>query len=341
MAKTTTQTSLEIPKIVQDILNTLEKERERRIITGRFGLTGRKETLEEIGQDLAITRERVRQIEKQVTGRLPAIRHPHLENVRDHFKNHLEDLGRVAPVAELAGRFNLKDQAGFAQVSFLADLLKDFEVITDSDDFRHSVALKEHHDIKQLHGLAAEMVEAVAKLGRPAKLAEIREAMPTKLDLKHLHGLARSSKRVTNLEDEWGLANNPLVNPKSIRDKIYVVLKKHGTPMHFTAISDAIKGSNFKRKDVTTQAIHNELIKDDRFVLVGRGIYALKEWGYSKGTVADVIAAVLQKEAPLHRDEIVKRVLSKRQVKPTTIILNLQGKPQFKRVAKATYALAE
>jgi hypothetical protein len=43
----------------------------------------------------------------------------------------------------------------------------------------------------------------------------------------------------------------------------------------------------------------------------------------------------------LHRDEIVKRVLKSRKVKETTILLNLQGKPQFKRVAKATYALAE
>lgn len=112
--------------------------------------------------------------------------------------------------------------------------------------------------------------------------------------------------------------------------------------MHFNEIAKSIKDSSFKRKDVTTQAIHNELIKDKRFVLIGRGIYALNEWGYKKGTVADMIADVLKKEAgPLHRDEIVKRVLKSRQVKETTILLNLQGKPQFKRVAKATYALAE
>lgn len=112
--------------------------------------------------------------------------------------------------------------------------------------------------------------------------------------------------------------------------------------MHFSDIAKAIKGSSFKRKDVTTQAIHNELIKDKRFVLIGRGIYALDNWGYSKGTVSDIIADVLQDaKEPLHRDEIVKRVLKSRQVKETTILLNLQSKPQFKRVAKATYVLAE
>ncbi len=112
--------------------------------------------------------------------------------------------------------------------------------------------------------------------------------------------------------------------------------------MHFSEIAKSIKGSSFKRKDVTTQAIHNELIKDKRFVLIGRGIYALDSWGFSKGTVSDIIVDVLRKsDTPLHRDEIVKRVLKSRQVKETTILLNLQSKPQFKRVAKATYSLAE
>jgi DNA-directed RNA polymerase delta subunit len=134
----------------------------------------------------------------------------------------------------------------------------------------------------------------------------------------------------------------PIVNPKNIRDKIYVILKQNGKHMHFNDIAGAIKESDFKRKDVTTQAIHNELIKDKRFVLIGRGIYALKEWGYEKGTVADIISDVLKKAGePLHRDEIVKRVLESRYVKETTILLNLQSKPQFKRVAKATYTLAD
>jgi hypothetical protein len=134
----------------------------------------------------------------------------------------------------------------------------------------------------------------------------------------------------------------PSVNPKNIRDKIYVILSDGGKPLHFSDIAKAIKDSDFKRKDVTTQAIHNELIKDKRFVLIGRGIYALAEWGYKKGTVSDIISDILKKEGgPLHRDEIVKRVLKSRQVRETTILLNLQSKPEFKRVAKATYELRE
>lgn len=341
MPKTAVQPNLDIPKIVQDIVDSIDKDREKQIITGRFGLNGRKQTLEEIGKELGITRERVRQIEKQVVNRLPELRHPHYQKVRESMRAHLEELGRIAPVHELASRFKLDDESGHAQVSFLANILPDFVVIPDNEHFYHSIGLVEHHDAKKLHQLVGELVETVLSIDRPTSLEEIQKRMPSQLELHHLHGLARSAKNVDSLDGGWGHIGNPLVNPKSIRDKIYVILKKQGKPMHFTDISNAIKTSDFKRRDVTTQAIHNELIKDGRFVLVGRGIYALKEWGYTKGTVADVIASILKSDSPLHRDEIIKRVLKQRQVKPTTIVLNLQGKKQFERVAKATYALAK
>ncbi len=339
--ETTTTTQLDVQKVVTDVLNTIEKEREREIISRRFGLSERKETLEEIGNLLGITRERVRQIEKQVVTRLSQIQYPHINEIRELFIEVLESIGRVAPVSDLAEKVGAEGQTGQSQVSFLARLMPDFVVIYDNDDFYHSVAIKSYHDEKRLSQLLAELVETVKTIGKPARISEIQKKMPTQLDAQNVEGLARSAKNLTSLEGKWGLMSWPLVNPKSIRDKIYVILQKNTKPMHFSEIASAIKESNFKRKDVTTQAIHNELIKDDRFVLVGRGIYALAEWGYSQGTVADVIVSILKQESPLHRDEIVARVLDQRQVKATTIILNLQGKKQFKRVAKATYALAD
>jgi predicted Zn-ribbon and HTH transcriptional regulator len=169
------------------------------------------------------------------------------------------------------------------------------------------------------------------------------EKLHDQLSYEHpnnVRALASVSKLLAHLKESWGLVKWPTVNPKNIRDKIYVILADNKKPMHFSEIADSIKESNFKRKNVTVQAIHNELIKDSRFVLIGRGIYALSSWGFDRGTVADIITDVLKEaQEPLHRDEIVKRVLKSRQVKETTILLNLQSKSQFKRVAKATYAL--
>jgi len=214
-------------------------------------------------------------------------------------------------------------------------------VIDDNDHFFHSIGLATKHSEKAIRDHVGKVIEAINKIGQPTNIESIAREVGNP-DTKHVQALASISKNVASLHGRWGLTKWPMVNPKNIRDKIYVVLHDHKKPMHFSEIAQAIAASDFKRKDVTTQAIHNELIKDKRFVLIGRGIYALKEWGYKKGTVADVIAEVLKKESgPLHRDEIVRRVLKSRHVKETTILLNLQGKPQFKRVAKATYALAE
>lgn len=336
-----------VKKITTDILATIEREREREIISRRFGLFDRRETLEQIGELLVITRERVRQLEKAVLQRLKLSakegKLPHINDVQSILKETIQESGDIMRVADLSN-YLTENNTKFdrAQVSFLAELCPNLVVINESDDYYHAVSIKSVHDQKQVEALIAEILGVVAKIGVPTSIEKIAKALDKDLGNQHVKALATVSKHLASLNGQWGLNKWPTVNPKNIRDKIYVILKEQGRHMHFNEISDAIKKSDFKRKNVTTQAIHNELIKDKRFVLIGRGIYALKEWGYEKGTVADIITDVLKNaQKPLHRDEIIKQVLKSRFVKETTILLNLQGKPQFKRVAKATYALAE
>ncbi|OVE78634.1 hypothetical protein BVY00_02240 [bacterium G20] len=344
MAQEATTTKLNIESSVQDILGTIDREREREIIARRFGLFDRRETLEQIGELLGITRERVRQLEKAVITKLKATGEdlPHIKEVESVLNEHLTKMGNVARTGEITkvlAPANTKiDQS---RVAFLAHLSPNIAVIEDNDHFFHAIGLSGKHSEKAIRDHVMKVIDAINKIGEPTNIESIATQVGN-TDQKHVEALASISKLISNLHGRWGLTKWPMVNPKNIRDKIYVILHDGGKPMHFSEIAEAIKKSDFKRKNVTTQAIHNELIKDKRFVLIGRGIYALREWGYKKGTVADVIAEVLKKEnGPLHRDEIVRRVLKSRHVKETTILLNLQGKPQFKRVAKATYSLAE
>lgn len=341
------QPKLNVETIVNDILKTIEKEREREIVSRRYGLFDRKETLEQIGELLGITRERVRQLEKAIVFRLKSQAEqgsiPHIKQVQTTISDILGVRGRGARVSSLSEELSQKNsKIDQARVAFLSALCPQLVVLEENDFYYQSVAIKSaYKDAKAVAKSVDDVVDAIKKYAKPAKINVIAKQMKS-TDSTNIEALAGLSKKLANLNNEWGLTKWPTVNPKNIRDKIYVILRENGKRMHFSAIAEKIKESDFKRKDVTTQAIHNELIKDDRFVLVGRGIYALKEWGYKKGTVSDVIADVLKKaNEPLHRDEIVKRVLKNRYVKETTILLNLQGKKQFKRVAKATYTLAE
>jgi hypothetical protein len=341
-----TETGFNSEKFIGDILATIEREREREIVTRRFGLFDRKETLEQIGELLGITRERVRQLEKSVVSRLRVSAEqgslPHVPEIQTLFLEQLTSLGNAARISQLTDKVTGEAaRITQARIAFLAQLCPELVVIGEDDHFYHSVVAKSLYDEKAAKAQVTKIVDAIKKIGEPTSIEEVAKAASIS-DVTQAHALASLSKHLATLNGRWGLVKWPMVNPKNIRDKIYVILKEGGKHMHFNEIAGAIKESEFKRKDVTTQAIHNELIKDKRFVLIGRGIYALKEWGYEKGTVADIISEVLKKEGgPLHRDEIVKRVLKSRYVKETTILLNLQGKSQFKRVAKATYALAE
>jgi len=346
MADTTDAAKLQIETVVSDVLATIDREREREIVSRRFGLFDRRETLEQIGELLGITRERVRQLEKAAITKLKANAGkgdiPHVLTIQETIVQELLGMGKVARVSDLSAKLsqdnNKLDQA---RVSFLSMLCPKLAVIDENDNYHHAVGILSEHNEKAMKDQVNAVVDAIKKIGEPTTAEAIAEKVSDD-NVAHVKALASVSKLVATLNGRWGLTKWPMVNPKNIRDKIYVILHEAGKHMHFNEIAGSIKDSSFKRKDVTTQAIHNELIKDDRFVLIGRGIYALKEWGYKKGTVADIITEVLKKaNEPLHRDEIVKRVLKNRYVKETTILLNLQGKPQFKRVAKATYTLAD
>lgn len=345
MTETNTE-ALSTESMVNNVLQAIDREREREIVSRRFGLFERRETLEQIGELLGITRERVRQLEKAVVQRLKTAGEQHklpgIDEFQERVVSELESSGQVIRISNLANNL-VEDPNRIEQsrITFLCSLCPDLVVVQDDDYFYACVSSNELYNEKSLKEAISKVSDTVAKIGEPREISEVAKQAGIE-DEKRAEALASASKLLATLNNQWGLVKWPLVNPKNIRDKIYVILKENGHHMHFNEIAESIKSSEFKRKDVTTQAIHNELIKDKRFVLIGRGIYALKEWGYEKGTVADIISQVL-KEAnqPLHRDEIVKRVLKSRFVKETTILLNLQGKPQFRRVAKATYELAE
>jgi DNA-directed RNA polymerase delta subunit len=124
-----------------------------------------------------------------------------------------------------------------------------------------------------------------------------------------------------------------------MRDYAFLVLRKHGSPIHFKEVAKTIEKLFGKKANVATT--HNELIKDKRFVLVGRGLYALSEWGYMPGVVKDVIKNVLKKYGPLTKDEIVEKVLKERYVKENTILVNLHNTKLFKKDKDGRYTNVE
>ncbi len=327
-------------------LKIIEQEREKEIISRRFGLKGNKETLEQIGEMLSITRERVRQLEKAILIRLQISAEenkiPELAPAEKLLIRNLTEMGRVAKINDLADKVYGRTATASEKtgIYFIATFAKSLTVVEENDKYNAAVGIAEYGDEKAIRSKVDEIVKLIRENKKPMSLDEL----DSKLNYEHpdhIRAVASISKLLATLNGVWGLAKWPEVNPKNIRDKIFVILETRKEPMHFSEIAEEIKSSNFKRKNVTIQAIHNELIKDSRFVLIGRGIYALSSWGYKKGTISEIITSILEKsDKPLSREEIVKQVLKVRKVKETTILLNLQNKKMFKKIDKNSYTLA-
>ena len=335
-----------LEKAILSSLNVIEEDREREIIIRRFGLKGQRETLEQIGETLSITRERVRQLEKAVLIHLQIVAEdgeiPELASAEKLLIRNLTETGRVSRLNDLAdkvyGRTSTPTER--SGIYFIAHFSKSLAVVEENDNYYVALGIAEYGDSAKIRERVDEIVTIIRRHRKPMTLDELDERLNYEHP-DHIRAIASVSKQLATLNGVWGLTKWPEVNPKNIRDKIYVILETKKQPMHFSEIAKEIKESNFRRKNVTVQAIHNELIKDPRFILIGRGIYALSAWGYKKGTISDIIQNILEKSGkPLTREEIVKRVLRARKVKETTVLLNLQNKKLFKKVGKNSYELA-
>lgn len=346
MASKTPPVKFNVKKAAKDLLNDIEHERARSIVERRFGLadtTKDIETLDTIGHSFNITRERVRQIENNTIKSLRATAaYKKLENAFKELLGALQQVGGVVAENELAERLALKkdDERG---VLFLLAVGEPFYRFKENPEFVH------HWYIDDTHARASR--EAVRTLysrlnnntvvPQDELLQEYRRAFGT-LPKGHdnddvlLRWISISKKLDKNPLGEWGLASSPNVRVRSMRDLAYLTLKRHGSPLHFSEVAKNIETTfNKKAHRATT---HNELIKDQRFVLVGRGLYALAEWGYTQGVVKDVIKAILA-NGPLTRREIIERVKRERHVKDNTIIVNLQDTDTFVKNPNGTYSL--
>ena len=331
------------------LLQRLPAKRMRDIVERRFGLkAGERETLEGIGKEYRITRERVRQIEADALRRL---RVDAAEATNEFLRPVAQELEKNGGVMAEHHLFGVAAVARFhPHLHFLLQTAPGFYFTPETEECHARWALRPAA-AEQGARVAGALAARLDGRGRPATKAEIdamvslagEESVGSAPDARAAEAYLQASKRVRrNPYGEYGIAEWPTISPRGIRDKAHAVLAKAGAPVHFRAVATAIDRAGWpQRKKAHPQTVHNELIKDKRFVLVGRGLYALREWGYEPGTVRDVLVSLFkQAPQPLTRDEAVRLACEKRMVKPQTVLLNLQDRALFRRTEDGKYALA-
>jgi len=333
-------------KIIDEILRDIP-DRSRNILSRRFGIGENQElpsqeTLESIGDDYGITRERVRQIEKKSIDTLrnspkfSRLREPLLE-----IKYFIDDNGGLKK-EDLLESYLVPDVGYRPYLVLLLDLGKYFSYKYDTPDFYSFWETKKEAEeiARRIDSLLIELLEKKKKLLKQEEILEVgreraRKALRKDFKKGHILSYIEVSKIIeSNPFGEYGLFCWPEVNPKGVREKAYLILKKEGKPVHFRELARIIESD--LQSSVHVNTLHNELIKDPEFVLVGRGVYALRDWGYKEGTVRDIIKELLKREGELSRGDLIEKVKEQRLVKESTIALNLQ---YFKKTREGNYAL--
>lgn len=343
MANTVTFKTKQVTKRMLSGLTSRANE----VIVSRFGLTDdtQRKTLEAIGQKYGITRERVRQIENTA---LALIRKSEsFKNEKDVFvelKKLIHTLGAVVSENDLLSHLS-KDKLTQNHIHLYLTLGDEFTKHKEDEHFKTrwsvdgDVSEQIHKSLKNLFEnlsedelipegeLVSKFLDEVKGLAEQYKNEEIAKRW-----------LSISKKISKNPLGEWGKSTSSSIKTRGVKDYAFLMMRKHGSPMHFREVAKAVANTFDKKCHVAT--CHNELIKDSRFVLVGRGIYALSEWGYKTGVVRDVIKELLKKNGPMTKEDIVDQVMKERYLKKNTILVNLQNSKYFKKNKGGQYVIA-
>jgi len=317
------------------------------VIVNRFGLTddAERKTLEAIGKKYGITRERVRQIENAA---LAMIRKgepfKNEKEVFDELQKLIHTLGGIVSEQDFLNHVS-KDKLTQNVVHLYLTLGDEFTKHKEDEHFNarwsidSNISDKIHVTLKKIYdGLSEEELiqegELISKF-----LDEVKDLSEHYKNEEIVKRWLSISKKISkNPLGEWGKTNSSIIKTRGVKDYAYLMMRKHGSPMHFREVAKAV-ADNFGKK-CHTATCHNELIKDKRFVLVGRGIYALSEWGYKSGVVRDVIKELLKKNGPMTKDDIVDQVMKERYLKKNTILVNLQNSKYFKKNKNNLYSVA-
>ena len=306
--------------------------RSQEIIFSRYGLGGDGAlTLEEIGGKYTITRERVRQVIREALKKVREKHdHPQFIKVKDTVILAITKNSGIISKKKLLKVLGQEDLAEQAAVHFFLECINQIKSHEVKGELAFSYSLSDfnlEHWRKTKNATLAVLKREKNPLTGDELFKFAVGELESNLSKDHfVYHLEISQEIKQNNFGKWGAIKWKEISPKGTREKAYLILKEAGKPLHFKEIANKIDKHHLNKKKTHPQTVHNELIKDGNFVLVGRGIYALSEWGYQKGTVKDVIKEIISKNSKsLSREEILKKVLEVRQVKKSTIVINLNN----------------
>ena len=310
--------------ITNFVRHCLKTKRNQEIISSRFNFPNRLPTLELIGSQFGLTRERVRQILKRGNTLLRVKAHRDL--LAEFWQKVVELIsggGGIIGISDLTWslqkEYNWPDAPNPLALKELLEVGKADKKFTVSGEVITvpCPCLTCKTPMDQFLGLDFESNYSYHLLVVADKLVQQCREQCQLIPIKKFHK-AFIERLVSDFNGTYRI-HDDLIFPQErwlakhgerLEDIIVQVLENHGQPMHFTEIAAAIRKKNLKHQEISAHNVHAAMMRFDSIEIVQRGTYGLKAWdvgGYR--SVSTAIDELLKaNDLPMRRSEIIKRL---------------------------------
>jgi len=326
--------------VISDYFMLTGKPRHELIFYRRYHGTGKKETLESLGRDFQVTRERIRQIahlhrdsiKQLLLGN--TLKKPHCsvsETTRQQFISSVEKYCRDGVIIkkDLVDEIEVSLPEDKRHYAYYLDLLME-SLGYNKEEYHDQEYYIAANSIIKLDGICDEIKTCISRKIFAVTLDELTTAV--KLSSTLVKTALKLIPEVCQVAyEQYVMPDRQLTQC----DRVYSILKDRGKPIHFKEL--------LKEIGVTTEGSANRFLKDGRLTPIGKtGMWALTEWHMNNDTIIGLIKNALKYIArPATYDQIATMVLAARpETSPHTIkSLIYTYRSQFKWVSENTIAL--
>lgn len=310
-------------KSIENIIDDIE-ERSRDIIIERYGLLGQKRRLDEIGERLSVSRQRVHQI---VQREKKGITNKYLADDFVEVQSLLNLADMATPIYSIGSITKKYNTLGI--IELIIETFPYLGVGIFQNKYIKADFLIREHNIETITQSISKIKKHLSDQKEFISLQEISQLFDINEEI------IKSIKDIVVKDGAVAIRGNPNIAFGSF-GMIYDAIKSAGEPISVDEIS--------KKSGLTRNQVKSRFDRDDGkfFTNIGKSIYALTEWGFSKLQTNDLIYTYIRdSKEPKFINEIIRFVNMHKRINNSSIVAAISMDPRIVAVKPKLYSIVE
>ncbi|GIW66019.1 MAG: hypothetical protein KatS3mg094_538 [Candidatus Parcubacteria bacterium] len=320
---------------LDDLISNLDL-RQKDIFKKRFGLDDKQYTLAELGRNYNLTRERIRQIQSNILKNIHEKIYSHNFLQKDflyHLNKYLGNL-KIKRLEYIKLKFKENYNFDLGELKILELFLRihpQVYLFEENEIYNNFIYLQEEY-FRNLNNFTKHIINFFDKEKVISEIefleflkGEIFNHFKIETGIDEIYEFIRLFKIIRkNPFNEFGYIKNKRILPSSLIDKIRLILSFEKRPLSFYEIYKKLNEINkiddefihqVWKKKYSLRTVHyilNSYKKE--FVLVGRGVYTLKDCGIKEGKLIDIITELVKENNGLSLDDLLDNLKKQQRI---------------------------